>query len=179
MVHGRNKGNRCEREVAGIIQTWWQRLDKSAEFVRTPLSGGWGNAKVRGDFRASGDLMTTSKSFPFVVEVKAREGWSVNTLFDGKRSPVWGWWRQSIKAADEQTDGVPMLWITQKQNRKPGQPGFPWLIIVPKLLTQEHTLVSPDVTFPYQPRAGVSYGGVDPVLFFADRFISMHPKDLI
>lgn len=178
-LNGRQKGSRCEREVAGIIQTWWSQLEPNCEMVRTPLSGGWGNAKVRGEFKASGDLMTTAKRFPFVVEVKAREGWSLKNMMNGKRSPVWGWWRQSITAAQEQEGGIPMLWVTQKANRKPGQTSFPWLVIAPAAWVAARTLLAPDVTFPSPSLLGVNYGGHRPVLYFADRLISMHPKDVI
>ncbi|MCH7846220.1 MAG: DUF91 domain-containing protein [Acidobacteria bacterium] len=68
----RNKGNKGEREVVKMLQPWWQKIERSCAFVRTPVSGGWGGPSLRSEFRASGDLMTTAKLWPFAVEVKRR-----------------------------------------------------------------------------------------------------------
>lgn len=113
-VNGREKGKVAEREVAGIIQPWWQQLEPDKLFVRTPQSGGWQGAEVREEFQASGDLMTTAKMFPFAVEVKRREGWYMQSLLEGLRCPVWGWWDQTQKAAIEMNK-QPMLWL--RKNR--------------------------------------------------------------
>src|SRR4051812_33410532 len=99
--NSRAKGNVAEREVAGLLKVWWLPVEPDAEFIRTPLSGGWGGPKLRGEFRASGDLMTTAKRFPFVVEVKRREAWVMKNVLKGQPSPVWGWWRQAQVAALE------------------------------------------------------------------------------
>ena len=122
MTNGRVKGSVAEREVAGMLAAWWRTIEPAAEFVRTPLSGGWSTPTVRSGFRASGDIMTTSPTFPFAVEVKRREGFAWSTLLAGRASPVWGWWGQATKAAREQ-GGTPMLWL--KHN------GEPWRVIVP------------------------------------------------
>jgi len=122
MFGSRNKGSKAEREVASLLTSWWSAIEPDVKFVKTPLSGGWSNAKVRGDMRASGDIMTTSKTFPFAVEVKRREGFAWSTFLAGRASPVWGWWLQTLKAASEQK-GVPMLWL-----RKNGEP---WRIVLP------------------------------------------------
>lgn len=116
MINGRRKGNAAEREIAQTLEEWWQRHEQGVQFVRTPLSGGWSSAKVRGEFRASGDLMTTSATFPFVVEVKRREAFSMERFLEGRQSPVWGWWAQACTAAKEQ-QGRPLLWL-----RKNGEP---------------------------------------------------------
>lgn len=118
-MNGRTKGSVAEREVAELLAEWWQKHDPTADFCRTPLSGGWGNPARRGSYKASGDIMTTSASFPFVVEVKRRESFSFDSLVRGLRggkSPVWGWWAQTCVAANEQ-GGVPQLWL--KRNREP------------------------------------------------------------
>lgn len=97
----RTKGSRNEREIAKLLESWWAGVEPGAKFVRTPLSGGWSGADVRAGFQASGDLMTTAKWFPWVVEIKRRENWAWSTLLAGKQSPIWAWWAQAIKAADE------------------------------------------------------------------------------
>lgn len=128
-MNGRTKGSVAEREVAGLLAEWWQRKDPTADFCRTPLSGGWGNPATRGSYKASGDIMTTSTSFPFVVEVKRREGFSFDLLIRGLRggkSPVWGWWQQACTAAREQR-GIPLLWL--RRNREP------WRVMLPASLS--------------------------------------------
>jgi len=131
----RNKGNVAEREVAKLIEGWWRQADPEASFVRTPLSGGWGGPKIRSGFQASGDLMTTSASFPFTTEVKRREAWSLDRLLQGKKSPVWGWWRQAIKQGDEMT-AEPMLWL--RRNREPWRVLVPWNLMANLLLAGLH-----------------------------------------
>jgi hypothetical protein len=121
-MNSRTKGSVAEREVAITLQMWWRRVEPSCQFVRTPLSGGWGNATVRGDFRASGDIMTTAAKFPFCVEIKRREKWSLDRLLTGATSPVWAWWAQSCRAAAEQS-ATPMLWL--RRNREP------WRVMLP------------------------------------------------
>jgi hypothetical protein len=118
----RNKGNVAEREVAKLIATWWSQLEPEATFIRTPLSGGWSTANVRASFKASGDLMTTATYFPFDVEIKRREEWTHERLFEGRPSPVWEWWLQCQRAAAE-GDRVPMLWARRSRE--------PWLMILP------------------------------------------------
>lgn len=116
MTNGRQKGSVAERDVAARLQAWWESQEPGVRFIRTPLSGGWSSAQVRGEFRASGDLMTTSPNFPFVVEVKRREGFAWTNLLAGRKSPVWGWWAQARAAAKEQ-GGVPMLWLRRNGER--------------------------------------------------------------
>lgn len=144
----RNKGASAEREVADLLQSWWSPVEAGCRFVRTPLSGGWGGKDLRRGFRASGDLMTTAEKFPFVVEVKRREKWSMDTLLAGKRSPVWGWWEQAVAAADEQ-DAVPLM-IFRKSRE-------PWYAMLPREWAK--TLLQPWATWsPRMLRAsGVCY----------------------
>lgn len=116
-----SKGKVNERVVAKIIQAWWLQFEPGVEFTRTPQSGGWHSPKVRAGFRASGDLMTTSTRFPFCIEVKRREAWSLEWLVKGRASPVWDWWKQTQKAAKE-VDCEPMMWF--RHNRRE------WLVMV-------------------------------------------------
>jgi hypothetical protein len=112
----RDKGNVAEREVAGALTEWWAPYEPSVRFVRTPLSGGWGAPAVRSEFRACGDIMTTSPTFPWCVEVKRREAWSWDTLLAGKASPVWGWWeRAQVDATTAKL--AAMMWF--RHSREP------------------------------------------------------------
>lgn len=119
----RAKGADAEREVAKLVEGWWRVFEPGCRFVKTPLSGGWGGPAIRSGFRASGDLMTTAVKFPFVIEVKRREGWSWKPFLEGRPSPVWGWWRQACRQADEM-DARPMLWF--RHNREP------WRVLMPQ-----------------------------------------------
>lgn len=178
-VNGHAKGGRAEREVAGIVQAWWQRYETTAEFVRTPQSGGWGKArgtKVAAHFNACGDIMTTGKRFPFCVEVKWREAWSVDNVLNGKPTPPWAWWRQAIDAANEQS-GVPMLWIRKNRIRS-SREQFPWIVWVPRTYYEETRLSTPDIQWSKAllEANGVDYGGILPVAYFYDRFTQMDPQ---
>ncbi len=127
--HAKRKGAKAELEVIAIVQPWWRRLEPQALFVRTPGSGGW---KHSASFKARGDLQVDPKTtllFPFSVEVKKREGWSDGLLFGravgrehvGDASPIWGWWAQVCKAA--QDDGFrPMMWFTKNNS--------PWYVMI-------------------------------------------------
>jgi len=119
---GRRKGSEAEREVAALLGAWWQAVEPGCQFVRTPLSGGWGGPKLRGEFQASGDVMTTANTFPFSVEVKRREDWSWVQFVTGKQSPVWTWWTQAEGQAKEMKK-EPMLWL--RQNKKE------WYVVLP------------------------------------------------
>lgn len=122
MFGSRNKGAKAERDVAAFLTTWWSAIEPETKFVKTPLSGGWSTPTMRAGFHASGDIMTTSPTFPFAVEVKRREAFSWDTFLKGRKSPVWGWWEQTCRAAAEQ-DGVPMLWLRHNQE--------PWRVVLP------------------------------------------------
>jgi hypothetical protein len=118
----RRKGASAELEVAALLQIWWRALEPGGVFKRTPASGGWAHGEARRDFKTSGDLVTSAKRFPFVVEVKRREEWHLGNFVDGKRSPVWAWWLQAQSQAKEQ-GGVPMLWL-RKSN-------MTWMVVAP------------------------------------------------
>lgn len=123
MVNGRAKGKLGEREVAKLHEAWWGTHEEGAQFKSTPQSGGFSTPEVRAHFKMAGDLMTTAKTFPFVVEVKRREAWDLRRVYALKPSPVWAWWRQACAAARVQ-GGVPILWI--RKNRSTD-----WLVLVP------------------------------------------------
>lgn len=178
-VSGHPKGGRAEREVAGIVQAWWQRFEGIAEFVRTPQSGGWGKSrgkKVAAHFNACGDLMTTGARFPFCIEVKWRESWSYDNLTKSKPTPPWEWWRQCVDAAEEQK-GVPMMWMRKNHIRRT-RDSFPWLVWIPDTYAREKRLSEPDIVWQVEDLQdnNVDFGVVLPVVYFFDRFITMAPQ---
>lgn len=91
--NSRTKGNRAELEVAEMFSRW------SGEVVRrTPQSGGWSSAR----FGVTADLVCANPAFPFHVEVKHREGWTLDDLVTGVRSShdksVVQWWKQCVES---------------------------------------------------------------------------------
>lgn len=178
-VNGHAKGSRGERFVAGTLQAWWRRRETTAEFVRTPQSGGWRkDTGARAHFAACGDVMTTAAHFPFCVEVKWRENWSINNLMQGKRTPPWDWWLQSIDAAAEQ-GSVPMMWM--RRNYQRGRKPFPWLVWLPLDYIGHARLSTPDMQ--WSPEVleanGVDFGGVLPAVYLYDRFLEMAPQRMV
>ncbi len=177
-VDGHRKGGKAEREVAKHLKDWWKRLEPTVEFVRTPQSGGWGKAQglnIASHFNACGDLMTTSKRFPFCVESKWREQWSPDNVINGMPTPPWEWWRQSVDAAKDQS-AVPMMWC-RKNFRRGTRRSFPWLVWVPHAYAQRQCLSRPDIRWSADKlkHNEVDFVGVLPVVYFYDRFIEMAP----
>jgi hypothetical protein len=178
-MSGRHKGSRAEREVAALLEGWWGAVEPGCRFVRTPLSGGWNEAKVRGSFRCSGDIMTTAQRFPFVVEVKRREGWAPKNFLEGNASPVWGWWEQTIREAVE-VDGVPMLWLRKNAERAAkvggkfvGSAKPVWWVVVPLQIVGTLWLPAPDFVWSKDILDRVQ---VLPVGYVAGRLLEIDPE---
>lgn len=106
----KRKGNTFERDVAKMLQEWWQ----DGDFVRTPSSGGW--QKDREGFRSFGDITTNSKDFPFSVECKFHAEWDLGQFFTSPKAYCVHQWRQ--QAVEETPDNYWSLLI-MKANRKP------------------------------------------------------------
>lgn len=163
----RRKGNSAEIEVAKFIEPWWRQIDPACKFVRTPLSGGWGNTKsgftspVRVGFKASGDLMTNAILFPWSVEVKRREAWTWDNVLRSKPSPVWDWWRRTQADARE-ASLEPMLWLRRSRE--------PWRIFVRK----EFVIHVPIVKFGWTNAWPLSRG-VEPVCILATDLLAQNP----
>jgi hypothetical protein len=173
VIDSRSKGAKAELDVCRTFGDWWGQVEPGCIFVRSPGSGGWGNAKSRGEFEASGDIMTSAKHFPFCVEVKHREGWAESTFRSGRPSPVWGWWRQCQRAADEM-GRVPMLWF--RRNREA------WRVMVPSdyagggFVTIGGGGLEPSRWNPrLLRRRGVDYGKRVPVWFGAIQLLTCPP----
>ena len=180
MFASRGKGSVAEREVAKLLETWWKQVEPESRFVKTPLSGGWSSAEVRVGFHASGDLMTTAERFPFVVEVKRREGWSPVNLVTGRRCPVWEWWRQTQREAAEAT-AEPLLWVRRnaepaKGSKTGGTLPPVWLVMCRAVLVRARRLPFPDLVWsPSGFSPGVDYGAELPVGYMSWRFLAIDP----
>jgi len=141
-VNSRAKGKRGEREVAALLRAWWSQYEPDAQFASTPGSGGWSTAKMREEFRATGDICTTAQRFPFAIEVKYRQGWSLRNFEHGFASPVWGWWAQAVREAKE-AKAEPMLWV--RKNLEPARDergrlvkqDAQWIILVRRMAALE------------------------------------------
>jgi hypothetical protein len=107
--NSRAKGARGERAFARKFEEWW-----GTDFTRTPSSGGFATAKFRDDWNAAGDLVTPDPAFPFCVECKWVEGWTLEQLFN-PGCIIYSWWEQTKK---ETPDGkIPLLVF--KKNSSP------------------------------------------------------------
>lgn len=169
-MNGRTKGSKAERAVAALLQAWWGAYEE-ATFVRTPLSGGWGAPATRAEFRASGDVMTSSTSFPFAVEVKRREGWSPATLYAGKPSPVWSWWRQAQTQAIE-LQLEPMLWYRQSRE--------PWTVMLSARFAQRVKGGRLLGDHAWDPTSIIHLDvGEHPVAFLATRLLERQPTHFL
>lgn len=105
----KRKGSTFERGVAKELAAWW-----GGEFTRTPSSGGWGKSKfAREGFNASGDIVTSEADFPFCIECKAQEGWTLEHLLTCTDTcQTAKHWKQAV---DETPPGkIPLLIFTKK-----------------------------------------------------------------
>lgn len=165
------KGKAGEREVCKLLMEWWTPHYPGAVFVKTPGSGGWGGAsrfhqKVKAGMRASGDVMTTLEEFPFSVEVKREQNWSMQRLLDGRPSPVWQWWIQAQTQADKDSL-VPMLWF--RRNREP------WHVLLPFEYAKAFPLPPPEQAWSRAALLGVDHGGLLPVMYAAESLVQVPP----
>lgn len=104
---GKRKGNANERALAKLFAEWWGH----GEWARTPMSGGWANKEVREGFRTCGDVITTAPDFPFCLEAKKQEGWTLDQLIHNDACVVHAWWKQAV---EETPPGlVPLLIIAR------------------------------------------------------------------
>lgn len=109
-VNGRQKGATAERKLAKLFSAWW-----GSEFTRTPMSGGFATARFREDWNAQGDLVTPDKGFPFCVESKKVEGWTLEQLLTSNKTLVHKWWEQTVRESGSNL--TPLLVFTK--NRAP------------------------------------------------------------
>lgn len=162
MMGRRDKGPKAELEVARLLEPWWRQLEPGATFVRTPRSGGW--TQGRDLFDARGDLCVKgAPRFPWLVEVKRREAWSLSNFELGRACPVWGWWERANHDA-ACAGRTPMLWI--RHNRRP------WIIVVSEYLSKK---MFPDFAWdclPFDRESNIAW----PRAFWLDKFLGSHPR---
>lgn len=109
----------------------------------------------------AGDLMTTAEAFPYTVEVKHREKWTLANVIAGKRSPVWAWWLQCQKAAAEEKK-IPLLWF--RKNRGD------WYLMLPEKDLANHVPNSTKLSLCVSPPKKDI--GLQPVLLLASEFLN-------
>jgi len=109
-INSRDKGARGEGQVCALLKTWW-----GSDFARTPSSGGFKTKKFREDWNAEGDIVTPDETFPFSVEVKWQEEWTLNQLLTAPNNKIWDWWEQAKR--ETASDKLPLLVF--KKNRHP------------------------------------------------------------
>lgn len=121
--NSRTKGTRGELDVAKLFSKWCGETIR-----RTPMSGGWSNAK----FGVSADLVCAKKAFPFSVEVKHHEGWVLDDLVTGVRkdhvTSIAQWWAQCINECPLKK--TPLLVFRRNLQ--------PWLVMCHASWVQEH-----------------------------------------
>lgn len=96
----KNKGSNYELTIAKILTKWW-----GAPFHRVPASGGlhWSSS-----MNVAGDIVTIPEAgFPFVVECKKREEWTLENAFLNNKD-IKSWWAQVVGDARE-TGKIPIL----------------------------------------------------------------------
>lgn len=98
----RNKGKQFERKIAKALSEW-----SGVDLMRTPMSGAWA--------QATGDIQTRTDDFPFVVECKNQEGWTLEAVMVGQCKQFDDWWSQVT--AD-----------VERKQQETGQPVKPMLV---------------------------------------------------
>jgi hypothetical protein len=123
--NSRVKGSRAELDVAEAFSRWCGEVVR-----RTPGSGGWSNAK----FGVTADLVCPNKAFPYHVEVKHREGWTLDDLVTGVRKEhdksIVQWWKQCVESCPKSRQAGPVIELDKepllvfRRNRQP------WLVMM-------------------------------------------------
>lgn len=115
----RAKGKEFEKTTGEVVGKWWCGIS----FPRAHGSGSATTLQckhqaVEGQiFHHSGDLYVPD-GFPWSIECKRQEGWSIEQLFEGKCPHVFSeWWEQCCRDADL-TRRWPLL-IMKRDHRKP------------------------------------------------------------
>lgn len=159
----RQKGSRAELEVAELIKLWLRDEHPAAEVIRTPASGGhW----ARDALTSRGDLIIKQAPFPWCVEVKRREDWTLERFTNGRPSPALEWWGQACRDAAA-AKLAPMLWARRSN--------ADWLVLLPRkaLALACPRAPMPDVVF--GPRLWHP-GAPEPVGYWAPGWLDHPPR---
>lgn len=108
MTNGYLKGQRYTRAVCLVLDRWTKSSRGSFRLRPTivePLDG-WA---VKGDVVCAPGIR-----FPFTVECKNVEDWSLDALFEGRASDIASWWSQCASQA-AQNRGRPLLIFSRKR----------------------------------------------------------------
>lgn len=108
-VNSRAKGKRYERKIAKIFETWAKTAGVDLTVRSTPLSGGWYQS---GKYGVAGDLVATDAKFPFGVECKSREGWSLEQMLSNAKCPIFAWREQNVRECP--AGKIPLLIFTKR-----------------------------------------------------------------
>lgn len=108
----KRKGASNELKLAKQFTAWW-----GGSFTRTPSSGGfaWRNPGDSASYNSSGDLTTNQKDFPFCIEAKCQEIWSLEQLLTSTKGPISNYWTQCVTETPKHLE--PML-IIRKNNQE-------------------------------------------------------------
>ena len=106
----KRKGSSQELKLVKLFQSWWGK----GEWARSPGSGGWGRPQNREGFRAAGDVITTAKDFPWCIEAKHVEGWTLDQLLLNEGCIIHSWWQQAVEETPESLRTI----LVFKKNRQ-------------------------------------------------------------
>lgn len=104
----KSKGFRFERKCCDL----WSGFMPHLSFSRTPGSGGWNKEIVTGDiFPILVATGTVADDFPYSVECKSQENWSMEEVLRGA-GKVFLWWEQCLNDAVTKCK-IPFLMFTR------------------------------------------------------------------
>jgi len=174
-INVRDKGAVAERFIAKKLEEWWNIVEPGCKFMRSPGSGGWSTPTIRSEFKAHGDIITTAHRFPFTIEVKRREQWTLKQVTNPRPSgPVWDWWIQAQKDA-RNANAIPIM-IFRKNNEL-------WRMFCPENIFQccasyyarEESVLQHHHFTDFQ-MASIDYGAIRPVMMFFDSLMCVPPS---
>lgn len=107
-VNSRRKGQSAERKLVKLFEAWW-----GSKFFRTPGSGAFATRGFAGVDTSSmaGDLVTPDPSFPFCVESKKVEGWTLEQMLSSDKTHIHKWWDQAVRETPK--GKIPLLVFTK------------------------------------------------------------------
>jgi hypothetical protein len=123
----RSRGHGYERDIAKHLTEWWRKFDPTAEFQRTPSSGG---SALKVGWDMAGDLTTNSKQFPLHLECKKQKNWALSDLLLEPKGGLREYVNQTF--VDAPPKRVPALFLN---NPGPSQPHFVMLVVTDYHLT--------------------------------------------